>query len=1052
MLLVALLLRAGRTVATDDLIRYLWEDDSPGDARAALQVHMARLRARLGQFRADLARLIHTRPNGYSIEVQPESLDLARFEVAMTRARQEAEHGDAEAELEWLNQALSLFRGRPLDLVPSDSLLREEAPRLAEQRLHLIERRFEIELRRGNHREIVSELRSCVTENPLQERLCGQLMLALYRSGRQAEALEVFRVMVARLKDELGIDPQHQLVRLYRSMLNRAPELIAPAPQRSPEPARPEARTPASGHRWEVACQLPAEAGEFVGRADVRRRILALLSPERLAGSVPVISMSGSAGVGKTALAVLVAHQVRAQFPDGQWYVQMGGTSDNPRRPVAVLMELLRTSGLEGATLSDDLDTCAAIFRARLADRRVLLVFDDVHTAEQIQPLLPGTPGCAVIVTRRADLPELVPMCAAKLFPLDVLSAAESHTMLARMLGEQRVEAEPQAVAELIRLCARLPLALRVAAAHLATRPHQAVADYVSGLQRGSRLANLAIGGRPGTALRAAFDLSYRTLSTPVRRLFRMLGLVPGARFTVPLGAELAEVDQEQAQRMLDTLAGAHLVETDTAQHYRFHDLLRLYAVERSEEEDTAHERDEAVARLCRWYVHSAEAALRTGHSDQVRMPLPALGKARNTPGFADARSATEWLNSERGNLVALADYAADTEHRKVSIALADLLRGHFRRERHYADWLTVTNAGLRAARAGRDTYATAVMRYNLGLAYQGMSKPREAVEQLNAALADFRDLGAEDFESVALTASAMADLQSPVLRVDDALPKLDRGLRIAQRLGLRGVEAQTHRHLGIVNHARGRIRESLRNFLEADAIYRALGIEPPRAEILARLAFVHQELGRPADAAEHVAEAMAISRYFGARYDLAVAHQVSATGHALCGEYGEARQELAQALKLSREHGYVAVEVNSRNIGASLHRLEGRPDIAVREYRDTLAFAREIGHPQAEATSLVGLALACHDLADFGAAVEHARAALAVAGPPGMLLLQGKAWDASGFARRELGQLGQAAIEVDRAAEIYAECGYELDLPRIRDLQRQLRRELGMAAAASPA
>jgi DNA-binding SARP family transcriptional activator len=590
-LLVALLLRANRVVATDELIDQLWGDLPPANPRSALQTNVQRLRRALGD---DAAELIQTRPEGYRISLEPKQLDLLWFRELVEDARRT---DDLVHQHDILSEALALWRGQPLAGLSSESLVREEIPALVEERLAAEEQLIDVRLKLGQHAEVVADLTALTNRHPLRERLWAQLMLALYRCGRQAEALHTYRAVARRLADELGIDPNQQLQRLHHAILVGDPSLGPPAgPASSPAPA------------WSPQFQLPLDVDDFVGRADLVDRIGDLLARDR---GVPIVWVSGSGGVGKTALAMRVGHRLRPAYPDGQWWVRLGGVTD-PRDPGDVLAELLRTCGVEERDIPQRLDARAAAFRARLADRRVLLLLDDAAGVEQVQPLLPGTTGSAVLVTSRQDLSGLSARYAARGVTLDILAPEEAEALLTQVIGSGPAGADAAGVAELAELCGYLPLALRIAAVNLTRRPGRPLASYMADLRSGNRLSRLALSGDGATAVRTAFDQSYAGLQPEARRLFRLLGLVPGLDLTAEVAAVLLAAGVEQAERLLDMLADANVVQRHAADRYRFHDLLRLYAAEHAERDP---ERDRAWGRLCDRYPATADTTAGFPHS-----------------------------------------------------------------------------------------------------------------------------------------------------------------------------------------------------------------------------------------------------------------------------------------------------------------------------------------------------------------------------------------------------------------------------------------------------
>ncbi|WP_410585902.1 AfsR/SARP family transcriptional regulator [Amycolatopsis sp. lyj-23] len=1017
-LLASLLLRADDVVPTGTLIERMWDGAPVSDSRATLHVHMTRLRQFLA--RTGSGATVRTVPGGYVLDVPPGSVDLARFAEAAKAAAAAHDEGDVGTEAALLAGALALWRGPALADVPSDALHRDEVPPLDEQHLRLAERWFDIELQRGRHAEVVTDLQAFTARYPLRERLWGQLMLALHRGRRHAEALAVYRSLRQVLAEQLGISPGPQVSRLYQEIL-----------EGSPGAGGEGARDANAG--WRFLCQLPADSATFVGRADVIDEVSELLAPEGPVSGVPVVRLSGSPGVGKTALAVRIAHRLRSAFPDGQWYVRLNGAQKNRRRPGDVLSELLRASGLDASAIPDDVDDRSAVYRARLADRRVLIVLDDAGDFEQVAALLPGTPGCAVLVTARTQLSDLVALSGARPVTLGVLSESEAVTVIGRLVGPDRVAVDPGAVAELAKLCAYLPLALRIAAANLAGRPHTTVAAYVAELRHGDLLAELAAGGGSRTAVRAAFELSYRALSPAARRLFRLLGLAPGPDLTAPVAARLAGIPVEQAYPMLHQLAEAQLVEPSTAGRFRFHDLLRLYAAERAHDEDTGEARAEALDRLYNWYLHSADAAIGRCYENLVHIGLPTVRPDTCVPSFADSGEALAWLDEERANLLAIAGQAATNGLAPYSWALADTLRGYLWLERHHEEWLTAVLAGLGAARKEGDADAANVMRFGLGLVQRCLGDPVESNAQLSLALAHFRRQGMEAFEAATLNAIGILHLHKDLGSLDDAITVLDRALEISRRLRIPHVEARTLRNLGAVRHARGDLVPAAEHFAESLEVYRRVGAGHSEPDILSRLGLVFADRGRFPEAAGYLERALELGIRVRAVNHQAIAHYGLAVVLAHTCRVQEAAEHARQGLRLAGEASYRAVEANCLNAMASTARCEDRPERARAYHLRALALAREIGQEQAEIEALVGLAADAGY--EFDTAAGFGRQAWEIARRGGFLLHEGRALTTLAATHLAVGRIDEAAEFAARARQRYERTGYGLGKATLDEL-----------------
>ena len=614
-LLTALLVEANRVVAPEELIDTLWAGDPPSGPERALHTAVSRLRGSLGP----AADLIKTVPGGYLIEVADEQFDLAEFRALVEQAKGV---DDLRDRVRLLTRALDLWRDVPLAGGSAAESI-QGRPWLLLDRLRAMEKLHEVRLALGEHTAVIPELTVLVKEHPLRERIWIHLMLALYRSGRQAEALAAYRELAAVLAEELGVEPATEVRALHQAIL------------RGEVPAGQVAPAAPADDGWRTHWQLPMDLSDFVGREQVVDEITTRLVND---SAMPVAVVSGPPGVGKSALSVHIGHRLRAQFPDGQWHVRLAGAHASPREPLDVLAELLGLAGLEPQAIPEDLDPRAALLRSTLADRRVLLVLDDARDARQVLPLLPGTAGNAVLITSRNELTALAVSVGARGTRLAMLDPAEATALLSGMLGAERVTAEPTAVEDLAEICGRLPLALRIAAGLLKGHPDKAIAEYGEELRTGDRLEGLAIGDEPDTAVAAAFALSYDALKPPVRRLFALLGVIPGGDFTAPAAAALLDCSTREAGGLLDSLVSVNLVQRERGR-YRMHDLIRLYAAGRAEVEPEA---GPAWQRLIRWYLRTADAAVDfalSGPRPADRAALRREPVRRRDPGRQLARS-----------------------------------------------------------------------------------------------------------------------------------------------------------------------------------------------------------------------------------------------------------------------------------------------------------------------------------------------------------------------------------------------------------------------------
>lgn len=779
-LLATLLVRAGQPVPLHVLADRLWGEEPPVNVRGSLQTYVTRLRSALG----DDGSLVQTVPGGYLIQADAEQLDLAAFRELVARADAEAGHDQTEAAL--LHQALALWSDVP------GSLSSHDLTALVETRMTVLERRIDVDLRLGLHTRLVPELRALTAEHPLRERLWAQLMIALYRCGRQADALSAYESVRRMLAAELGLDPGPELRELRQAVLVGEPRLAPPEQEQAPEP------------RWPVHHQLPLEAPYFTGREELVSQIEKLLTDP--AEGVPIVAVSGPPGAGKSALAIHVAHRIGTAFPDGQWYVHLAGASDRPRDPEAVLAELLVTSGVPRSEVPDGLDARSALLRSRLAGRQVLVVLDDAEKAEQVRPLLPGAPQSAVLVTSRSALGGLTALAGAHRLVIGQLEPEESGLLLARLLGDRPGDEAD----ELAELCGHLPLALRIAASNLAVRPGMVWEHYLAELRAGDRLAKLAVAGDPDAAVRNAFERSYHALDAGTARLFRLLGVIPGPDFTASVAAALTEAPYAETERQLELLAEANLVQRYRPGRFQFHDLLRLYAAELA-----AADPDRAAARA-RWFdacLRQTMAAVQVFGPTKLRLPAKEVVEP---PTDLDAAAAQEWLDAERSNLVAAVLDAEAHGELESTWRLADQLGGYFSERGHQSDWHAVIDAGLRAAQRAGDAQATAAMLRARGLSLKNIGRIAEGRDILLDALRFYREAGdlRGEHSVTNLLGIAAAYLGDSTAALDWFRQTADAARRSSNHRGL--VIATDN--LAAILHELGRVDEALPMAIEAQA------------------------------------------------------------------------------------------------------------------------------------------------------------------------------------------------------------------------------------------
>lgn len=627
-LLAALLLRGGRTATASELIDAIWGDEPPSQALATIRTYASRLRKVLDP------QTLASDAGGYAIRAGHDALDVTVAQELAADADKARASGDRCQARTLLNKALGLWDGEALASVPGP-YAENQRTRLEEWRLQLTETRLDLDLEVGCHAEAVSELTALTAAHPLRERLRELLMVALYRSGRQAEALAVYADTRRLLADELGVDPRPELAQLQQRILRADEELARPAdePAPAPAPVRP--------------AQLPATVPDFTGRASFVREL-----GDRLAtaeGSVMAVSaLAGIGGVGKTTLAVHVAHQARQHFPDGQLYVDLQGAGARAAEPETVLGAFLRALGTADSAIPDSLDERAALYRSTLDGRRILVLLDNAHDAAQIRPLLPGTAGCAALVTSRV---RMVDLAGAHLVDLDVMSPEEALQLFTRIVGEERINSERDAALDVVAACGFLPLAIRIAASRLAARRTWTVSVLAAKLaDERRRLDELQAGD---LAVKATFELGYGQLEPAQARAFRLLGLADGPDISLAAAAALLNLDVHAAEDLLEALVDTSLVESAAPGRYRYHDLVRLYARSCAERgEEPLEERQSALSRLLDFYLATAAgvyALERPG--DRLVDHLEPTGHAGLS--FTDRHTALDWLYAEAGTLLA---------------------------------------------------------------------------------------------------------------------------------------------------------------------------------------------------------------------------------------------------------------------------------------------------------------------------------------------------------------------------------------------------------------
>ncbi|WP_217243104.1 BTAD domain-containing putative transcriptional regulator [Streptomyces sp. AC555_RSS877] len=837
-LLAALLLREGRTATAAELIDALWGEEPPSQALAALRTYASRLRKVLGP------GVLVSESGGYAVRgLGDGALDLSVVQDLAAEAEKARSAGDLCHARDVLGRALALWDGEALAGVPGP-YAEAQRVRLEEWRLQLLESRLDMDLEQGCHAEAVSELTALTAAHPLRERLRELLMLALYRSGRQAEALAVYADTRRLLADELGVDPRPGLRELQQRILQADPGLAEPSAPRA-EPAAAPVRP----------AQLPATVPDFTGRAafvSELGEVLALAEGRVMA----VSAVAGIGGVGKTTLAVHVAHQARGAFPDGQLYVDLQGAGARAAEPETVLGSFLRALGTADSAIPDTLEERAALYRSMLDGRRVLVLLDNARDAAQVRPLLPGMEGCAALVTSRV---RMVDLAGAHLVDLDVMSPDEALQLFTKIVGEERVRSERKAALDVVAACGFLPLAIRIAASRLAARRTWTVSVLAAKLaDERRRLDELQAGD---LAVKATFELGYGALEPAQARAFRLLGLADGPDLSLAAAAAVLDLPVEETEDLLESLVDTSLLESAAPGRYRYHDLVRLYARACAERDEwPPSEREAAMSRLLDFYLATvAGVYLIERPEDRLvdhleRTAYPGLA-------FSDRHAAQDWLYAEAVSLLACVRQSARPATLRRAV---DIL------------W-----AAVDLAESGAN------------------SKEYEAVAGLLRDAA--QEAGDSRTEARALTMLAFVHHISGS-RFDVAVREAERATKLAREADDPLTGCWSSNISGVVALYQNRHQEGEEHFTRAIDSFRALGDRPGEASALCNLSRIHLATGR-------TDTAVAMAQRGAAMYDdmghaLRGANGRYALGLALTqsGRLSEATECLHQALQVFRD------------------------------------------------------------------------------------------------------------------------------------------------------
>jgi DNA-binding SARP family transcriptional activator len=946
--LAILLLRADQVVTASELVDSVWGDNSPASVHGVVQTHVSMLRSVLEpeRPRRGQASVLRSVGNGYSLAIGTARFDLREFERTLELARQHREEGNARAAVEWYANALRMWQGEPLSSIPGPGAAVERV-RLSEISLGVQEERLELMVALGRHTAAVIELAALTSAHPVRERLRALHMKALSRSGRRADALAVYtdtrRVMV----DELGIEPGFELRELHRRLLAvDEPPTQAPA---QPVPAQPS-RKPVVPFMDEpvrspiAPAQLPADLADFTGRTALVKKLTAMLTPRTHRTAPPKALVAGIGGVGKTALAVHAAHQVRQYYPDGQLYVDLRGAGPDAADPLNVLSAFLRAFGVSPNATPAELDERAAMYRSVLASRRVLIVLDDAADVAQIQPLLPGSASCGVLVTSRRRLPETQWDEQAE---LEGMSRQEALTLFSRTVGAERAAAEPDAVEEVVDACGRLPLALRITAAKLVDRPRWTVRSMADKLakERG-RLSELRVGS---LEVEATFHLGYGQLEPPMARAFRLMSLPDGPALSLPAAAALVGEPEGDTEPVVERLVDLNMVASPAPDNYAYHDLLRLFARQRAARIDSGQDRVDAMVRLSQHYLGTAATA-----GWLIQAPLLPREQFRFSGGveLTDLRSAFAWVGDNQPSLLAAArQFLTDPDlPSDFVVDLITFLELYLANGTHFGEIGQIGELAITDSDRTGDRRVEAWGRRKVGEAHLRRFQLPEAHDQLTRSIEAAEKSG--DMVALATAMDLLGSVEFRMGKGEQSLAHLEQALAVAHDAGDLVREAYVLGTIGRTQSDRGEFELGMAACERSRELHEQLGNETGLARTLYLMGMVYQRFGRLVESIDPLEESLAvclgIEQTFGEGHNLVMLSRAYlADGRAERAAAAASRaKEASEAIGDAHMHALAVAE-----LGHALHAL-GKHDHADEHLRTARTLLTDLNSPRAAAVN----------------------------------------------------------------------------------------------------
>ncbi|HET9255513.1 MAG TPA: tetratricopeptide repeat protein [Pseudonocardiaceae bacterium] len=1007
---LALLLQKGQVVSGTRLGELIWGEPVPDGGAATVRSHVMRLRRALrtalngGSGEIELV----TQGGGYALRVCPDRVDAVRFETLLAQGRDALAAGDPGTAGEVLRSGLGLWRGPVLAEVADRSFALAEVARLEGLRRVALLARIEADLAMGLHGELVGELEGHLAAAPHEETLRRHLALALYRCQRTEDAARVCQQGLKLLADR-GVDSPR--------LQNLQEEILRGAPGLDWRPSAPAATPPEPTATGVALHTLPRDLSSFTGRqGELRQLMVAVTGRSAAGGVVGIHAIGGMAGIGKTAFAVHAAHRLAPHFPDGQIFLRLHAHTlgQRPVDPAEALATLLLIRGITPQQIPPDAQARELLWRDHLCGRKVLLVLDDAAGPEQVDPLLPGTAECLVLITSRRRLGALDDAVSIS---LDTLTPADAVTLFRRVATRPHLELTDTGVAEVTRLCGYLPLAIRLVAGQLHS-PGWTLADAIAELTTArNRLAAMDAGQR---SVAAAFDLSYQELSHDQQRLFRQLGLQPGTDIDAYATAALHDTTLASARRQLRDLYARYVLDEPVRGRYRLHDLLRDYAQLLAERDPPA-ERDAAIDRLLDYYLHTATLA--ASHLD-ARSPtvVSAAHPPRFTPEPVTHDTAIAWLNTEHTNLRAAADYAARRTRERHAIHLPDVMHEFLRMQGSWGQALGLHHTALNAAREASDRLGEAAALTNLGDLHCLMDDYPAAIGNLERALTIHRELGNQLGQAHALNLLGMA--QRLTIAYPAATASLERALALYRDLGNQRGQARSLYNLGTVQRLMGDYPAATASLARALELYRDLGNRIGEANGHAALGMVQHLTGDYSVATASLERALELYRHLGDRIGEAEVLNTLGAVRRLTGDYRGATISLEQALVLYRDLGNRRGEGLALDNLATVQRLTGDYPSATASLERSLVLARDLGNRHAEGHVLNNSGTTQRLTGDYAAASASLEQALALYRDLGNRIGEAYALNNLGTTQRLAGDYVAASASLEQALALYRNLG----------------------------